>query len=685
MLTASGGPFRGRSAAELADVTVEQALAHPTWAMGPVVTINSATLVNKGLELIEAHLLFDVPYADIDVVVHPQSIVHSMVTFADGATIAQASPPDMRLPIALALAWPDRLPVVQPALDWSAAQHAGSSRRWTTDAFPAVRLARQAGEAGGVVPALFNAANEEAVAAFLAGRLSFRGIVRPRRAYPGRRRRTSAPRRAWTTSWPRSSWAREHARAAIAGRGHPAEQPEPPEADLSTVLTIVGIVAFALGLLFSIGFHEFGHFTWARRFGMRVPQFMVGFGPTVFSRRRGETEYGVKAIPLGGYIRIVGMIPPAEEGESKRATRMRSFIAEVRGAALNDVLPTDGDRVFYAQALVAAGHRHVRRAVPQPGPRGRLLRRRPGAASARPCSPPRSRQVPACVLPAGARRTARTLLGPITSAGTTARSARRLRAAGAEPRGEGRAAARRHHRRRRRQAGRPDRRRQLDDGAGRHPQQPRPPAALTIERGRPAPRGHRHPDRQHRLRRRRRREQTRPPASSGVSPTQAFVRQSVTALPGYFGDDHRRSRWTSSSQIPQRIPQLFEAAFARRQARPERPDRRRRRRPDRRRGLRPARLTGLQKVSFLLSLLASVNLVLFLFNLLPLYPLDGGHIAGALYERVRGGVARVRGRPDPGPFDIARLMPVAYVVAGLFLVLSALLVVADIVNPVTLG
>ena len=108
------------------------------------------------------------------------------------------------------------------------------------------------------------------------------------------------------------------------------------------LLTTLGIVAFAIGLLFSIGFHEFGHFIWARQFGMRVPQFMVGFGPTVFSRRRGETEYGIKAIPLGGYIRIVGMIPPAEEGESKRATRMRSFIAEVRGQALNDVLPTDG-------------------------------------------------------------------------------------------------------------------------------------------------------------------------------------------------------------------------------------------------------------------------------------------------------------------------------------------------------
>jgi 1-deoxy-D-xylulose-5-phosphate reductoisomerase len=173
VLTASGGPFRGRSAAELEGVTVEDALAHPTWAMGPVVTVNSATLVNKGLELIEAHLLFRVPYADIDVVVHPQSIVHSMVTFADGATIAQASPPDMRLPIALALAWPDRLPVVQPALDWA------SASRWVflpldDAAFPAVGLARRAGEAGGVVPAMFNAANEEAVAAFLAGRRSRR-------------------------------------------------------------------------------------------------------------------------------------------------------------------------------------------------------------------------------------------------------------------------------------------------------------------------------------------------------------------------------------------------------------------------------------------------------------------------------------------------------------------------------
>jgi 1-deoxy-D-xylulose-5-phosphate reductoisomerase len=218
VLTASGGPFRGRTPDQLEGITVDDALAHPTWDMGPVITINSATLVNKGLELIEAHLLFGVPYADIDVVVHPQSIVHSMVTFTDGATIAQASPPDMRLPIALALAWPDRLPHVQPALDWSAAS------TWEflpldEEAFPAVRLARAAGEAGGVVPALYNATNEEAVEAFRAGRLSFRGILDL-----VARTLDDAPDLGAPTCvedvLAAEKWAREHARGVIAGGLH---------------------------------------------------------------------------------------------------------------------------------------------------------------------------------------------------------------------------------------------------------------------------------------------------------------------------------------------------------------------------------------------------------------------------------------------------------------------------------
>jgi 1-deoxy-D-xylulose-5-phosphate reductoisomerase len=176
LLTASGGPFRGRSRDELADVTPAQALAHPTWRMGPVITVNCATLVNKGLELIEAHLLFGIPFDRIGVVVHPQSIVHSMVEFTDGSTLAQASPPDMRIAIALSLAWPDRVPDAAPAIDWT------RSAAWTfepldEEAFPAVRLAREAGIAGGTCPAAYNAANEECVAAFLAGAISFPGIV----------------------------------------------------------------------------------------------------------------------------------------------------------------------------------------------------------------------------------------------------------------------------------------------------------------------------------------------------------------------------------------------------------------------------------------------------------------------------------------------------------------------------
>ncbi|HWH98638.1 MAG TPA: 1-deoxy-D-xylulose-5-phosphate reductoisomerase [Pseudolysinimonas sp.] len=176
VLTASGGPFRGRSRSDLASVTPAEALAHPTWDMGLMVTTNSATLVNKGLEVIEAHLLFDVPYASIDVVVHPQSIVHSMVEFTDGSTIAQASPPDMRLPIALGLGWPDRVPGVGRPLDWTQAQS------WTFEplddaAFPAVALAKRVGEAAATYPAVFNAANEQAVAAFHAGRIGYLAIV----------------------------------------------------------------------------------------------------------------------------------------------------------------------------------------------------------------------------------------------------------------------------------------------------------------------------------------------------------------------------------------------------------------------------------------------------------------------------------------------------------------------------
>jgi len=176
ILTASGGPFRGWSREQLQDVTPAQALAHPTWVMGKVVTTNSATMVNKGLELIEAHLLFDIPFDRIEVTVHPQSIVHSMVEFVDGSVLAQCSPPDMRLPIALGMSWPERVPNVAKACDWSKAA------TWTFEpldetVFGAVKLARQVGSAGLTYPAVYNAANEQAVEAFHAGWIGFNQIV----------------------------------------------------------------------------------------------------------------------------------------------------------------------------------------------------------------------------------------------------------------------------------------------------------------------------------------------------------------------------------------------------------------------------------------------------------------------------------------------------------------------------
>jgi 1-deoxy-D-xylulose-5-phosphate reductoisomerase len=177
VLTASGGPFRGWAAADLESVTPEQAGAHPTWNMGPMNTLNSASLVNKGLELIETHLLFGIPYDRIDVVVHPQSIVHSMVTFTDGSTIAQASPPDMKLPISLALGWPDRVAGAAAACDFSTAS-SWEFEPLDTAVFPAVDLARYAGQTGGCMTAVYNAANEEAAEAFLAGQIRFPAIVR---------------------------------------------------------------------------------------------------------------------------------------------------------------------------------------------------------------------------------------------------------------------------------------------------------------------------------------------------------------------------------------------------------------------------------------------------------------------------------------------------------------------------
>jgi 1-deoxy-D-xylulose-5-phosphate reductoisomerase len=215
VLTASGGPFRGHTREQLGDVTAADALAHPTWSMGPVISVNSATLVNKGLELLEAHLLFDVDLDHLDVVVHPQSVVHSMVEFVDGSTIAQLSPPDMRLPIQLALAWPDHLDRAFVACDWTTAGTL-SFEPVDRQTFPAIDLALEAGRRGGAHPAVYNAANEVAVTAFLAGGLGFLDITtvvaETLAAYAAT---DPTPPRDLDDVWAVDRWGRDHARAAV--------------------------------------------------------------------------------------------------------------------------------------------------------------------------------------------------------------------------------------------------------------------------------------------------------------------------------------------------------------------------------------------------------------------------------------------------------------------------------------
>jgi 1-deoxy-D-xylulose-5-phosphate reductoisomerase len=294
VLTASGGPFRGRTRDELEDVTIEQALAHPTWAMGGKITIDSATLMNKGLEVIEAHHLFGTPYDRIDVVVHPQSIVHSYVLLNDGAALAHLGFPDMRVPISYALHHPQRVDVPVRPLDLVEVG-ALTFEAVDTEAFPCLRLAREAAVAGGTAPCVLNAANEVAVHAFLEGRLPFLGI-----ASVIEETLTRLP-----------GGARLRVRDALRGRPRGRARRRATSSGRTREHVPDRVRAFA-GFAILIILHEAGHFAAAKAVGMRVEKFMLFFGKPLVGFQRGETYYGIGWIPAGGFVKITGMNPHEE-------------------------------------------------------------------------------------------------------------------------------------------------------------------------------------------------------------------------------------------------------------------------------------------------------------------------------------------------------------------------------------
>jgi len=446
------------------------------------------------------------------------------------------------------------------------------------------------------------------------------------------------------------------------------------------MMTAIGVLLFVVGLAFSIWFHELGHFFWARRFGMRVTQFMVGFGPTLWSKRIGETEHGVKAIPLGGYIRIVGMMPPgADDLAGRKVTRIRKLVEEVRGASLLDIRPGDGDRVFYRKPW------WQRVIVMSAGPAHNLFLAfvlftiiLVGFGLATPTRTVEA--VSECVLPATASPEA-TCTTPVNDAGV-------LCPAGADCALPVASPAREAGFRNGDEIVAIDGRPLTDWLAVQTVIRDSPNQALSVTVIRDG------------------QEETldvtplpnqvyvgADPESTdvmtvgflGLTPDRVYVPQPFSTVPGQVGS-FIVAAGEKLIGIPERIPQLFRAAFLGEERDVNGPigivgvgrisgeff------------GLPPETAPFQEKISFFLALLASLNMVLFLFNLVPLYPLDGGHVAGALWEKGRSVVARLRHAPDPGPFDTARLMPVAYVVASVFIVLSGLLLVADIVNPITL-
>ncbi|WP_052852087.1 M50 family metallopeptidase [Streptomyces avicenniae] len=432
---------------------------------------------------------------------------------------------------------------------------------------------------------------------------------------------------------------------------------------MTALMFILGILIFVLGLLFSIAWHEFGHFSTARMFGVRVPQFMVGFGPTVWSRKRKETEYGVKAIPLGGYIRMIGMFPPGEDGAvRKRSTSpFRGMIEDARAAAFEELQPGDEKRLFYTRkpwqrviVMFAGPFQNLILAVVIF--LGVLMAFGVNEQTTTVAS------VSECVVPQDeGARDCRASDQPAPAAAAGLRPGDRIVAFDGEPVTEWSTLQER-----------------IRDTVG--------PATLTVERG----------DRTLDLRADLIENQVAKTDGDGgyvedeyvsagflgFSPASGIERQSFTESAGRMGDIMANGV-QALVNIPSEVPGLWDAALGNGEREPDSPM-----------GVVGAARVGgeiftldipaSQQIATALFLVAGFNLSLFLFNMLPLLPLDGGHIAGALWESARRRIARARNRPDPGPFDVAKLMPVAYVVAGVFVCFTLLVLAADIVSPVSL-
>ncbi|MGW6576490.1 M50 family metallopeptidase [Streptomyces sp. NPDC054945] len=430
---------------------------------------------------------------------------------------------------------------------------------------------------------------------------------------------------------------------------------------MTLLMTVLGVVVFAVGLLVSIAWHELGHLSTAKIFGIRVPQYMVGFGPTVWSRRKGETEYGIKAIPMGGYIRMIGMFPPGEDGKvtARSTSPFRSMIEDARSAAYEELQPGDDDRLFYTRKP------WKRVIVMFAGPFMNLV-----LAVA----------IFLTTLMTFGLNTQTTSVATVSDC-VIQQSEKRDKCAPSDPAAPAKAAGLK--------AG--DKIVAFDGRAvgdwsalQKDIRATVGPATITVERA-----GERMDLKANLIENkvaktdgsgRYVKDEYVTAGFLGFAPASGYVPQSFGQSVDRMGE-MMQAGVESLVALPSKVPDLWNAAFNGAERKQD----------------SPMGVVGAARVSgeiftldipaqhqlvFFLNLLAGFNLSLFLFNMLPLLPLDGGHIAGALWESVRRTVARVFRRPDPGPFDVAKLMPVAYVVAGLFICFTLLVMVADVVNPI---